>query len=151
MKRFLIPLLAVAMMLLASSCAKEYITEEHYHNTTNVYENVTSTTEYVVTANDWVTEDGLGYYYASYSNDNITEAVERSGIVVVYVFDDNRWNMLPYVYPYYSAAEDKTWAENIRFDWSVNEVTFIVQDLDGFMPEGMDNFPTMTFKVCVLQ
>ena len=151
MKKFLLPMLAVAMMGVATSCTKEYYYDEHDHNNTTVYENVTMTTEYYVKANDWVTEDGLNYYYASYSNDNITEAIERSGLVVAYVYDDGNWNMMPYVYPYYSAAEDATWAENLRFDWNTGVVTFIVQDLDGGLPEGMESFPDMTFKVCVLQ
>lgn len=134
-KKFLIPVMIVLMAGLFSGCQKDVKMYTH---------------EYVVTADQWLTQDGLNYYYAPFQNQDITPSVESYGSVVAYVYDNNRWNPLPYVYPYYSAQEDKTWGENIRFDWKVGQVTFIVQDLDGGMPEGMNNFPTMTFKVCVL-
>lgn len=134
-KKLFLPLVALMMMLLASSCSKD----------------VTIAYEYTVYPNQWVTEPGINYYYATFENVDITPDVELDGMVVAYVYDDGRWNQLPYVYPYYSNAEDKTWAENIRFDWTTNEVTFIVQDLDGGMPEAINNSSVMTFKVCVLR
>ena len=135
LKRFLLPVLAIVTMGLFAGCQKDVKMYTH---------------EYVVSADQWVTQEGLNYYYASFKNMDITANVEEYGSVLAYVHDEGRWNPLPYVYPYYSAAEDRTWGENIRFDWTRDEVTFIVQDLDGGLPEGMNQFPTLTFKVNVL-
>ena len=149
MKRFILPLIAILLLGVTSSCTDEYY----------IYQNVTQTHEYTVSGSQWVTSDNVNYYYASFNNADITSAIEEHGTVVAYVFDDGRWNPLPYVYPYSITVEDQntgelvdiTIAENIRFDWTTNEVTFIMQDLDGGMPEGVGRLPTMTFKVCVLQ
>lgn len=148
-KRILLSIISIVMLVSFSSCSDEYITEEHYH-VTNVNGSTFINYEYTVNANNWVTQDGLNYYYASFQNQDITQYVENNGAVVAYVWEDERWNQLPYVFPYYSASEDATWGENIRFDWKKGEVTFIIQDLDGGLPEGMANVPTMYFKVCVM-
>ena len=147
MKKFLFPLLAVMLVGVMTSCDDYYIAQ-----------NLTQTHEYQVSASQWITKDGLGYYYAPFQNADITSDIEKYGMVTAYVYDDGRWNPLPYVYPYLANDVDAngqpiqvTVAENIRFDWTTNEVTFIVQDLDGGMPADMRNFPTLTFKVCVLQ
>lgn len=150
MKKISLISILSAMLLLMVGCTKEYITHEHYYQTI-VDGSTLLNYEYIVNPNDWVTEDGVGYYYASFNNQDITQAVEDNGAVVAYVWSDGRWNLLPYVFPYYSAAEDATWGENIRFDWKKGEVTFIIQDLDGGLPEGMENIGQMIFKVCILK
>lgn len=135
-KKFLLPLLAMFIIGLTAGCTREDASVSYL---------------YTVTASQWVTSATTPYYYATFENYDITPDVENHGMVVAYVLEDGRWNQLPYVFPYYSAAEDATWGENYRFDWTTNEVTFIVQDLDGGMPEDMANIPTCYFKVCVLK
>lgn len=150
MKKIFLPLLAFALLCLMSSCTKEYVTHEHNSYVTQINGATYINYEYTVYASDWVTEDGISYYYATFRNLDITQQVEDNGAVIAYVWDEGRWNQLPYVFPYYSAAEDATWGENIRFDWRKNEVTFIIQDLDGALPEGIANIDPMVFKVGIL-
>ena len=45
------------------------------------------------------------------------------------------------------AAIQADGAENLRFEWEKGQVTFIIQDLDGYDPEDM--ISTISFKVCV--
>lgn len=134
-KKFLLPLLAILVLGITTGCTRED------HTTSYLYK---------VSYNQWVTQAGINYYYATFENYDITPDVENHGMVVAYVFEDGRWNQLPYVFPYYSAAEDASWGENIRFDWKTNEITFIIQDLDGGLPEGMNNIDDMHFKVVVM-
>ncbi|MCQ2297345.1 MAG: hypothetical protein MJZ51_01855 [Bacteroidales bacterium] len=134
-KKILLPILACIVLAITSGCSKE----------------VTLSYEYDVYPNNWITQAGLNYYYATFANSDITPSVAANGMVVAYVLEDGRWNQLPYVFPYYSAAENATWGENIRFDWRTGEVTFIIQDLDGGLPEGMESIDPMRFKVCVVR
>lgn len=136
MKKILFSLVALMMLTLTTGCTDDIEMRA---------------SEYYVTASDWVTNDQVNYYFSSWYCEDITPDVVANGAVMVYVYDQGRQNQLPYVLPYYSAANDVTIPENIRFDWSLGTITFIIEDLDGFAPEGMADIQPMTFKVVVFE
>lgn len=133
MKKFIFPLIAVLLLGVTTSCDDYYIFQKH---------------EYKVEASDWVTQDGLDYYFVPIDIDGITSSVEKYGMVEAYVYNKGCWNPLPYVYPYINEAGE-TISENLRYEWKTGKVNLIVQDLNGQMPEDMRDFPEMTFKICI--
>ncbi len=143
----LIPILAVALISLFSSCKREVVHETVVKEITKEVA-ATVTEEVTVRANDWM--EAENYYYATFDCSSLTKDVDDYGAAIVYLYEDGRWNMLPYVRPYYSKALNETWAENIRFDWELGKITFIVQDLDGDWPEGIENMPDLYFKICII-
>ena len=65
--------------------------------------------------------------------------------MVAYFIDaDGRDNMLPYLLPYYDNNIGDYYYENVRFDVSRGEITFIIEDSDF----NHANIPShMSFKV----
>ena len=144
----IIPILAVALVSLFSSCKREVVHETVVNEITKEVA-ATVTEEVTVSARDWQEADN--YYFATYDCSSLTKDVDSYGAVIVYYYDDQgRWNMLPYTTPYYSSDQDDTWAENLRFDWELGKITFILQDLDGGLPEYIDQMPDMYFKICII-
>jgi hypothetical protein len=39
--------------------------------------------------------------------------------------------------------------ENLRFEWVLGKVTFIIQDLDGYDPLALGDGQTLSFKVSI--
>lgn len=139
-KKILLPLIALFALAITSSCSKD----------------VTYTYDYVVNPGHWVTNANVNYYYASFQNADITPEVMEHGIVVAYVWDENSksWNQLPYILPItynFSDGSSATVPENLRFDWNTGVVTFILQDLDGVLPEGMADIPSYNIRVSVIR
>lgn len=148
--KHLIPILAVAFISLFSSCKREVVHETVVNEITKEVA-ATVTEEVTVRAKDWIEDSEANYYYATYDCSSLTKDVDSYGAVIVYYYDnEGRWNMLPYVTPYYSDEMDDTWAENIRFDWEHGKITFIVQDLDGGLPENIQLMPDLYFKICII-
>ncbi len=156
----LIALMAVASIAL-SGCTKEYITEDvtHQHN---YYGSQVTTYVYTITPPQWVRNEGQlnpgqeNYLYATFENSDITANVVNNGSVTadVYMIYNQQqnlgsWNPLPYGSPWEVQTENETIIvpETIRFDWNENEVTFIIQDLDGYDP--LDYLDNMTIRVTV--
>jgi len=153
----------LAIAALATGCTKEYITEEYI--TKEYYEGPQMLTyTYTVPASDWELHQGSqeqggdNYLFATYNNSDITADVETSGTVQAEVWNIynqekglGAWNPLPYVCPIMIESNGETLivAENIRFEWEVGQVTFIIQDLDGFDPLDMDT--TLKFRVTVFK
>lgn len=133
--RFFLPV--VALLCLTTGCRKDV------HMTTH---------EYTVTASHWerTADDVSDHYVATFANRDITEEVVLTGAVNAYVLDKGCWNPLPYIRPYYSADYDVVIGESIRFRYEEGRVTFVLEDLDANLPEGINNMPTMTFRVCVM-
>lgn len=147
----------VVLTVLATGCKKEYITYG-----TEVY-----THEYKVTPAQWTRNTGNNlpggnnYLYASFQNADIDAGVMENGTVNAYVYNVydvannlGAWNTLPFVFPLEVTEDDGTGnprlvivPENIRFEWELGKVTFIIQDLDGYDPEDMNM--TINFKVSV--
>ena len=133
MKRisFLLPVLAALVMgFFATSCEPDYVIEgSHtrvmtatvYHDKWQVYEDVS----------------GTRYLYKSFEWDALSENMLKYGTVVAYVYDGTNQCPLPHVIPisYTVNGNVEVVPENIRFDIGVGTITFIMQDLDGFLPE----------------
>ncbi len=137
-KLLLLPLMA--LLLLPTGCRKEYIT----------YGSQVRSHTYTVKANQWMQPAGENYYVSRWENADITREVMENGAVEAYVFNNDTWHGMPYVYPYYSAEYDITVAENYRFEYSEGHVYFILEDLDGVLPEGIEYLPDVQFKVSVI-
>lgn len=147
-----IVLFAVAALVLltsTTSCIKEVVEKRYVTEQNNYYGSILNSYEFTIRSTDWITSATTPYYYATTQFPEINKDIEDNGVVVAYVWDQERWNLLPYVYPYYSESENATWGENLRFDWCAGEVTFILQNLDGGKPEGMANYPDIVVRVCI--
>lgn len=140
MKKVFLALSIISCLM--TSCIKEEVT--HVHN----YSSIESF--YVdVYPQDWVDQSNLTYIYATFRAPKITKAVIDNGIIVAYYIDaDGRDNMLPYLLPYYDMNINDYYYENIRFDVSEGEITFIIQDSD-FNPANIPQH--MKFKVSIAQ
>ncbi|MBQ0016709.1 MAG: hypothetical protein KBT04_06970 [Bacteroidales bacterium] len=158
MKRFLLPIIAT-MLFTCIGCTKEHeaparrITESSSLTVVNITVPGTQWTEGVRPNVD------ATYYYANYDVPAITQEVIDNGFVVAYIYNiyDNRnqlgsWNELPYVYPYIfynqETGERYSVGENIRFEWELGKVTFVVEDIDGLLPDALVD-TEFDFKVCV--
>lgn len=164
MKHFLtIGTFALLALTMATSCEKQYVTKEYI---TEEYYNVEGAKvysyEYTIRPNEWQTGDngtGRNYLYVECPNTDITENVMNNGAVLAYVWliynnntGDASWNLMPYVYPYsYTNAESNTaWVgENIRYEYENERITFLIEDLDGVLPDEMTD--DMIFKVVIVE
>lgn len=148
----LIFIMTLSIMVLVS-CEREHYCD---CNNNNVPSNtVALSTFYIdVKPEDWAKyDDAEKYVYASFEAPEITENVINNGLVVAY-FVDGKYvgedyveydNQLPYVFPVVTSTSDTIY-ENMRFDYTGEEITFIIEDSDmGFA------IPTneREFKVCV--
>lgn len=137
MRKFILAL-AVLPFLMAG-CGKETIVHVHQGCVESFYIDVYP--------NHWVDDYDLPYIYASFSAPEITPDVIEDGIVVAYYIDgDGRDNMLPYLLPYRDGNTDYLYYENVRFDMSPGEITFIIEDSDF---EHANVVSPMKFKVSV--
>lgn len=143
MKKAILPIVAaIALALGFSSC--EHQTME--------------TMEVTIYPGNWVKPASANYYMATVYWDELDEDVVDYGTVNAYLLDGGRQNLLPYVYPIDYSTYDENGnvieniivPENLRYDYRYGEITFILQDLDGMMPEGMENIPNMTFRVVAI-
>ena len=110
-----------------------------------------STTRVMVTTvyrNQWI-DNGSNYLWCAVNWDAITPYVLERGTVVAYCFDGTRQAPLPHVIPitYNTDNGPLTVAENVRFDLEPGIITFIMQDMDGALPEGINE--DLTFRVVV--
>ena len=157
LKKLILPLLAIFM--LATGCTKEEI-----HN---YYGAQVETYQFNITPAEWYRNEGENlpgannYLYCTKELKAINNEVFNNGTVQAYawnIYDPahnlGAWNLLPFVYPLevYVTNDDNTVSrvivpENLRFEWEKGQITFIIQDLDGFDPEDM--ISTISFKVCV--
>lgn len=155
MKRMFLPMMALFMML--SGCTKEYIT----------LGSQIETYRFNITPSQWKLVQGQyapssnSYLYCTVDVPAITNEVFDYGTVEAYVWNIydvsqnlGAWNTLPFVYPLevnitndQGAQETVIVPENLRFEWEKGAVTFIIQDLDGYRPEQLEQ--TLSFKVCV--
>lgn len=153
LKKLFLPLLAVLMLV--SGCTDEY------------YGAQIETFQFNVTPAEWSRLEGdnlpgsNNYLYCEKEIPAINRQVFENGTVQAYawnVYDPQHnlgaWNTLPFIYPLevYVTNEDGSVdrvivPENLRFEWELGKVTFVIQDLDGFDPEDM--ISTISLKVCV--
>ena len=143
MKKAILPIVAAIVLALGLSSCQHQTME---------------TMEVTIFPSNWVKPASVNYYIATVRWDELDPDVVDYGTVNAYLYDNGRQNMLPYVYPM-TYTEDEygnplatpiVVGENIRFDYSYGEITFIIQDLDGVIPGGMENIPNMTFRVVAI-
>jgi len=104
--------------------------------------------------NQWSSEaappNGDGpYFYATFNESAITDYVIESGVVLCYVIENGRDNILPYLRPWGFNNFNEPFFQNIRFDIERGKITFIIEASDM-------NFPfapalDFEFKVVVIQ
>ena len=143
MKKAILPLLAAIAMAFGFSACQHQTME---------------TMEVTIHPGDWVKPASVNYYIASVRWDELDEDVVDYGTVNAYLIENGRQNLLPYVYPMTYTEDENgnpltqpiTVGENIRFDYQYGVITFIIQDLDGVIPGGMENIPNMTFRVVAI-
>lgn len=141
MKRILLTLLTVATLgITATSCSKAGLVESAAYLVDVRYD-------------DWRKDASLNYVYCPVDISTISGRVLNEGNVIVYVYDGNRQNPLPYIYPIpvtYDDGSSDIVGENLRYDIERGRVTLIMQDLDGFAPQiTRENCPDMTFRIVV--
>lgn len=139
MKKLILALLLGTCFI--TSCTKEETFYVYHSNVKSYYIDVR--------ANHWVDDPGLTYIYASFNMPEITNKVIEDGIVVAYFIDNSgRDNMLPYLLPYFDQNINDYYYENVRFDISRGEITFIIEDSD-FKHANIPNL--MKFKVSIVE
>ena len=146
MKKVILPLLAaIALAFSFSSCE---------HQTMR-------TAEVTIQPYEWVTSNNVNYFFVTKAWDELDQDVVDYGLVNVYLInrETGLQDMLPLVTPityYYDDDNDGitdreyTISENIRFDIRYGEITFIVQDQDGELPEDMASTLPMKFRIVAL-
>ena len=140
--RFILPVLA-ALLLAAglTSCEPEYFGDSNTR--------VMQTTVYW---NQWIDDGQTNYLYCELDWPALNTEVLTYGSITAYVYDGDYQNPLPYVIPItYTLASGATVVvpENIRYDLQPGKITFIMQDLDGNMPEGIVNSAPLTFRAVI--
>lgn len=97
---------------------------------------------------DW-SIDG-NYMYVTFDWDAITSDVLNYGTVDAYVYENGRQCPLPYAYPMGQVTYDDGTVdylvEQLRYDIEPGKITFIMQDLDGNLPEDLANTAPITFR-----
>ena len=115
--------------------------------------------EFVVRNGDWSRPQNANYLVCDAVWDALDADVVDLGTVNAYLIQGGRQNSLPLVTPityYYDNDNDGiydqeyTVAENIRFDIEYGMITFIIQDLDGELPEDMSSTSPLTFRVVAI-
>ncbi|MBR3985628.1 MAG: hypothetical protein IKK04_00605 [Bacteroidales bacterium] len=157
LKHIILPIMAA--FLLFSGCTKEV----------NYYGAQIETYRFNINPAEWIRVEGNNlpgannYLYCTKEIPAINSEVFNYGNVQAYVWNvyDGQnnlgaWNTLPFVYPlevYYN-NDDGTQSmevvpENLRFEWELGKVTFIIQDLDGYDPLALGDGQTLSFKVSI--
>lgn len=162
----------LAVLMLATGCTKEYITKEYITEEYYTNENYGSQVQvfnFNIAPSEWNRFEGNNlpggdnYLYCEKSISAINNDVFNHGAVIAYawnVYDSQQnrgaWNALPFIFPLEVIAPNADGTssmvivpENLRFEWELGKVTFIIQDLDGYDPEDMVS--SISMKVCVIQ
>ncbi|MDY5968701.1 MAG: hypothetical protein SPJ13_01615 [Bacteroidales bacterium] len=151
MKRFILPLLAVAFAsVVFTSCDDT--------------EAVVLTTYYNIKPSEWqpqYSDNGNGsgtlvYYYAPCGNSNLDAEAFQRGAVTAYLCTDEGDKPLPYTL--YNQADtdgdglfDAYWEDHFSYDIQNGGITFLLQASD-FRPDlTMSRLGTLQFKVCVIR
>ncbi len=143
-------LFAVATMLMFSGCGPDeyYITCEHDYAAIE--------THYVpVNYTLWADEPSFNnggdgpYIFYTHNMPEITNEVIENGVVLIYLIENGRDNILPYLRPWGINTFDEPFSQNVRFNIEKGKITFIIEASDLDFP----NYPvgTLEFKVVILQ
>ena len=119
MKKIILPILALMVLAVTTSCERD--------------ESRTFSTNVVIKANNWVTSDQVNYYFATVRWNALSEEVVYNGQVHAYIYEDGRQNPLPYIilvtYTHtttdtagVTTSETITVPENLRFDYEPGQI-----------------------------
>lgn len=136
--KYFLPVMAALLMgVFATSCGRDPVAFESVN---------TRVMQQTIYWNQWQAD--VNYLYVTLDWDAITTDVLNYGSVVAYVYDGERQCPLPHVIPitYNYPTGDIVIPENLRFDLEPGKITFIMQDLDGNPPEGLENSAPITFR-----
>ena len=145
MKKMILPMLAACFLMLGC--------DDGAHVRTSYY---------TVQPNQWdksvqLFDDGTyvtDYYYSQWQNEDITWEVIEDGVVLVYYIDDaGRDNILPYTE--YNRLVDTAgnvtyYQERIEYDIEPGIITFKIKDSDFETANSMANIGPMNFKVSTI-
>ena len=117
----------------------------------------TRTEDYIIEPSAWLVNNGGSaerYLYITCEADFITKSVCEDGAVNAFLWLDgpHTWTPLPYVSLYVATQGgmgSSTVAENIRFEYAPGEITFIIQDMTGNVPDPM--VEPLTFRVTAVR
>ena len=143
LKGMLLALAATAMFLTLSSCTEEVLLESVN----------TRVMEVTVYWNQWdsVIDGNNSYKYHVAEWNGISTDMLQYGNVQAYVYDGDYQNPLPYTYPLglanYRDGSTHYLVENLRYDLEPGKITFIMQDLDGNLPQNLAYTAPLTFRV----
>lgn len=141
LKGMLLAVAVAAMSLTLSSCNDEVLLESV---NTRVMETTIEWTQ-------WIDDGQTPYFYKTASWDGISTDVLQYGNVQAYVYDGDLQCPLPYIYPLglatYDDGSTHYLVENLRYDLEPGKITFIMEDLDGNVPQNLMNRPPITFRV----
>ena len=141
MKKLFLPI--IAAVLLFSGCQERSRVMTSY---------------YKVDSNDWSVLSTMNadstytvqYVYSSWENYDITPEVIEGGVVLVYYIDeDGRDNILPYTL-YYLDENGVPYQERFEYDIEPGIITFKFKDTDFQTLESLANIGTKYFKVSVI-
>ncbi len=142
MKKFILPLIAAFVLL--TGCG------EKARVVTSYYKVSPSQWEYATTLNADQTYT-VNYAYSTWENIDIDEEVIRNGVVLVYyIDDDSRDNILPYT-QYYIDGNGVQYHERMEYDIEPGKITFKFKASDYNTLESMENIGTLNFKVSVIR
>ena len=141
MKKFLLPLVAMVMLLAGCSEKARVITS---------YYTVQPDKWQVATAVDGSNNLYVDYVYSTRENIDITPEVIDNGVVLVYMIDkDGRDNLLPYTF-YFTDANGNNYQERFEYDVQTGLITFKFKDSDFNTYQSLQNIGTLEFKVSVI-
>ncbi|MBP5326827.1 MAG: hypothetical protein J6Y98_02805 [Bacteroidales bacterium] len=141
MKKFLLPLIAL-VMLLAGCSEKARVITSYYTVQPNKWQ--------LATAVDGSGNLYVDYAYSTWENIDITPEVIDNGVVLVYMIDqDGRDNLLPYTF-YFTDPTGKNYQERFEFDVQTGLITFKFKDSDFNTTQSLQNIGTLEFKVSVI-
>ena len=105
----------------------------------------------------WLSDDKLGYLYASFENEDITPDLIENGCVLAYFIDsDGRDNPLPYEVFYQYDNSYSYYSDTFTYDvesvaGKTGIITFKFQTSDLENTTSIAKWGNVSFKVCVLE
>ena len=141
--KFLLPMLGALLLgAFATSCEPEHVPVAIESSNTRVMQQT-------IYWNQWQAD--VDYMYVTLEWDAITEDLLKYGSVVAYVYEGEYQCPLPHIYPMgevnYENGNVDYLVEKLSYELEPGRITFIMQDLDGLLPTGLENTAPIVFRV----
>ncbi|MCR5445883.1 MAG: hypothetical protein K6E96_09460 [Bacteroidales bacterium] len=140
--KFLLPMLGALLLgAFATSCEPEHVPVAIESSNTRVMQQT-------IYWNQWQAD--VDYMYVTLEWDAITEDLLKYGSVVAYVYEGEYQCPLPHIYPMgevtYENGNVDYLVEKLSYELEPGRITFIMQDLDGLPPTGLENTAPIVFR-----